>query len=259
MRYLQAILFALLTLTAHAQTDSVRTEYKTEDESISKSEVKRFIRYITRASVEEKTLVKVGIWPMASNTNRSYRPLFNAGANAETSIERKISPALSVYAGINYSLHYAQYERVRFTGPINGLSESYDRQRQFTMTPKIGARYYYAMAKRVRESQAANNFSGNYISFQAERYLVDKQRTSYYDLVTGDSRLGLSSYVNKRPILSVAWGFQRRLGRLGYVDLSAGPSFRPVRQQFAGSNFVRQSSTGRSLSLQINALIGLGW
>lgn len=63
MRCLQTILLALLTLTAQAQSDSVRTEYKTEDESISKSEIKRFIRYITRANVEEKTLVKVGFWP----------------------------------------------------------------------------------------------------------------------------------------------------------------------------------------------------
>lgn len=259
MRYTHIIVALVFAATAQAQTDSVLIEYKTEDESISKSEIKRFIRYITRANVEEKTLIKVGIWPSTSNTTRSYKPLFNAGVNAETSIERKLSPAFSVYAGINYSAHYAQYERVRLSGPINGLSESYDRRREFTVIPKLGARYYYAMVKRVKEGRSANNFSGNYVSFQVERYLVDKQRTSYYDLVTGDSRTGLNTYVNKRPVFSVFWGFQRRLGRLGYVDLSAGPSFRPTREQFAPSSTFKQVTTGKSLSLQINAIIGLGW
>ncbi len=265
MKTLYFISVLLLTVTAQAQTDSVTTTYKTEDASISKNEISRFIRYITRADIEEKTLVKLGFWPGLNSRTTSNKPAFGIGFNAETSIERKLGPALSVYVGTNYSFSYASYERVIVTGPVYGSNgsktvEGTDNQRDFAVIGKAGVRYYYGMAKRVRAGKSANNFSGNYISLQAERFYGDSRRSVYYDIVTGDSRVYLDRYINTRPIFSAFWGFQRRLGRLGYIDLSAGPSFRlsanPPPIPFS---FLKQVPTGKSLSLQINALIGLGW
>ena len=172
-----------------------------------------------------------------------------------------------MYAGINYSLYFARYERVLLRGPLYGPNgainqlEATDGQRDLVMIPKAGVRYYYAMAGRVKRGTSANNFSGNYVSIQAERYITDTSHRSYYNLVTGDPRTGIDSYLNKRPIFSLFWGFQRRLGRLGYIDLSAGPSFRPPKttNPLPSTSYATQIPTGKSLSLQINALIGLGW
>lgn len=265
MKTLYTTLALLLTLTAHAQTDSVRTEYRTEDAAVSKSELQRFIRYITRADVEEKTLIKLGFWPGFNGRTGSNRPAFSVGFNAETSIERKLSPAFSVYVGANYSLSYASYERILSNAPVSPPSgtrpiEATDNQRNFALVGKVGVRYYYAMAGKARRGTSANNFSGNYISFQAERFYSDTHRSVYYDIATGDSRVYLDRYINIRPVFSTFWGFQRRLGRLGYIDLSAGPAFRlPVDPPSFILPFYKQYPTGKSLSLQINALIGLGW
>ena len=89
MKTLYFISVLLLAMTAQAQTDSVRTTYQTEDAAVSRSELQRLIRYITRADVEEKTLVKLGFSPGTSNDANSYKPVFSIGINAETSIERK--------------------------------------------------------------------------------------------------------------------------------------------------------------------------
>ena len=107
----------LFTLTAHAQTDSIRTEYQTEDDKISKSEVKRFIRYITQANVEEKTLVKLGVWPATErNTNYESR-LFRVGANVEVAVEQKISPSLAILAGLDGDWRYSKYRNTRSLYP----------------------------------------------------------------------------------------------------------------------------------------------
>ncbi|MFD2572440.1 hypothetical protein ACFSUS_17505 [Spirosoma soli] len=79
-------------INAEAQTDSVRTEYRTEDEKVSKEEIKRLIRYITRANVEEKTLIKFG-GILTSATFSRIGGKFSAGLNTELTIERKLSPS----------------------------------------------------------------------------------------------------------------------------------------------------------------------
>lgn len=255
------LLFTLLSFGVSAQTtDSIRTELTVEDHAVSASDTKRFLRYITRADIEEKTLIKLGVWPATNNGTGASRPLLGLGLNAETTIEQKLTPAISVYVGANYAYRYVRYERVLFNQPVNGVTNSIDKLREFTLSTKAGVRYYYAMAKKVREGKVANNFSGNYVAIQAERYLTNDVRRRWYDLVTGDSREGSTTGADAQPIISIFWGFQRRLGRLGYVDLSAGPSYRLADQQTIQTNSVfREVPTGRSLSLQINALIGLGW
>ncbi len=54
---------------------------------MTSQEVQRFYRYITRADVQEKTLVKLGIWPASDRGEQSERRALRLGANAELALE----------------------------------------------------------------------------------------------------------------------------------------------------------------------------
>lgn len=245
----------LFALSAQAQTDSVRTEYKTEDEKISSAEIKRFIRYITRANVEEKTLVKVGFWPTSDQNARFTYQKFRIGAVAEVAIERKISPSLSFLAGLGGSCSFITFDNQNSTNKLIAINPSNrfltEKIINYGFDWKLGTRYYYGMAKRIREGKSANNFSGNYITAQVTGPVVSYQKNQIYD------RLEEIEFTNKGILNSrntqvtrilLAYGVQRRLGRLAYLDVNAGPELRYSIQQ-----------PRRSFTFQLNALIGIGW
>ena len=256
MRYLQTILFALLTLTAQAQTDSVRTEYKTEDESISKSEVKRFIRYVTRANVEEKTLIKVGIWPATINNNiTATNRRLQFGLNADFAVEQKLTPSFSMHVGLATNWQYTEFESpgiLNLYAPmIPTRGDVYTtRVSQSDVRWKLGLRYYHSMAKRIRTGRSANNFSGNYIAIQALQPILSQNGYKSYnvidrDVYTESARILFSSRTSLR--LSLQYGIQRRLGKRGYFDVNAGPEIYP--------RSLRQTP---NLSFQVNIFAGLG-
>ena len=256
MRYTHIIVALLLAATANAQTDSVRTEYKTEDESISKSEVKRFIRYITRANVEEKTLLKVGLWPALDRSNSYEDRTLRIGTNVEIAIEQKITPALSVLAGVSGYLSYGMYRAL--SGSIGGISNLTDPRylnrpewiTQAEFSGRIGFRYYHNMGKRIEKGLSANNLSGNYLTAQVAESFSRFNTGRYRNLLTGDRflyRRRDNLLGDPQPRVLIAYGVQRRLGKWGYVDFNAGPEI-----QFTGG-------TGARGSFQLNAIIGIGW
>lgn len=255
MRYLYTSIILLLSMTAQAQSDSVRTEYQTEDASISKNEVKRFIRYITRANVEEKTLIKVGIWPgMGRGVDDQFEALkHRVGMNAEVAIERKLSPSFSFLAGINGYWRYTDYRLPTYDLPT-GLDPSLVRTVvQLTILDvewKGGFRYYHSMASRMRRGMSANNFSGNYVGFTTSQALKQYRKEQLFNWVDGGvvgikRNTGLLG--NSIFRVAMQYGVQRRIGGLGYIDINAGPEL----LYRGGANY--------QLSLQLNAMIGLGW
>ncbi|GAB3500577.1 hypothetical protein GCM10027341_26100 [Spirosoma knui] len=245
---------------AQAQTDSVKTEYKTEDEKISSSEIKRFIRYITRADVEEKTLIKVGIWPASDQNLQFTNQKFRVGFTAEVAIERKITPSFSVFAGADGSLRFITYDY--FQTPTSDPSTRYSaiKTSNFYINWKAGTRYYHGMANRIRKGKSANNFSGNYVTAQVSLPTREYVNSRFYDR-TNQQELRIRRTENtfdiEMPRILVAYGIQRRLGRFGYFDVNAGPELRYA--QDLSAVYAPVSRPKRSVTFQVNALIGFGW
>ena len=253
MRYLHTAIALLLAVTAQAQNDSVRTEYKTEDESISKGEVKRFIRYITRANVEEKTLLKVGVWPASDRGDLSQISKHRTGLNGDITIERKLSPSFSFLAGIDGYWRYVDYRLPNYELP-RGIDPAFVRtvvrSNSLELQWKAGFRYYHGMANRIRRGISANNFSGNYIGFTTSQALSQYRREQLFNWVNGevvDRKRNEDSFDSSLFRVTMQYGVQRRLGRLGYIDINAGPEL-----------FYRGNAKYQ-LSLQLSAIVGLGW
>lgn len=280
MRYLSIVVLLLFTISAQAQTDSLqtRTEYKAEDDEISTAELKRFFRYITRANVEEKTLIKVGIWPAAANqiTTFNVRPFFQFGLSTDLSIERKLTPAFSVLVGFNNYLQFNSSEiLVPSSGPpVVGPTAAYTSRTTTNLTfVKAGIRHYYAMPKRIRTGKSANNFSGNYVGLQLSQPLLFVRRVKTQDQFgqngqtyilrttvdwvrrasSRDNRVVQDSYL---PAISMFWGIQRRLGERGYVDLNLGPEIALGNPAANLSEYIASRQYG--VALQFNASVGFG-
>ncbi|GAB2554136.1 hypothetical protein [Spirosoma aerophilum] len=264
IRQLLSFLFVVCLSISYAfgQSDSVKANPKKPTGTISRSEIQRVIRYITRANIEEKTLIKVGILPnTASFTQES---LSNGGSiDMELSVERKLSPSFSVLFGFDNKFEISQFRSGLFnqSGSLSGQTPQWypDRSVTINSSVKLGVRYYYSMARRIREGKSANNFSGTYITFQARRPVLDFSQVRNREYISGDyqveTRVPPLGTLNT-PSFGLLWGIQQRLGRRGYIDLSAGPEVR-VLDSFRAYNTNNNSRT--QLSFRINAIIGLGW
>ncbi|MBD2754798.1 hypothetical protein [Spirosoma validum] len=245
---------------AQTQTDSVRTEYQTEDEAISRSEIQRVIRYITRANVEEKTLIKIGGLPN-SNPFTQTGGLFTGGLNTDISIERKINPSFSVLFGFDNQVFANYYRREAFSriSPGPGPLWLTDHTLSLSSSAKVAVRYYYSMARRIKEGKSANNFSGTYVAFQVRRPVLSYLKRRQYELVSGDTRTEAEASplgTLNTPSLSIQWGIQQRLGRRGYIDLNVGPELTLFDSNRAYNS---NNSSRTQLTLRVSAIIGLGW
>jgi hypothetical protein len=268
MKTISILLFNFFLISGLSSLYAQQTTYSQEDSTITTGELKRFYRYITRANVEEKTLFKLGFWPNAGDRDFTGRPSFRIGLNADVSVEHKLSPSFSVLAGFDFMLRYNRFNQ--FDVPFDNYGSFIDTDKTFRgfVYAKIGTRFYYGMAKRIREGKSANNFSGNYIGLQFTKALSVRVIQHRYDTRTGES-VGTENYdiggSYDAPLVSAMWGIQRRLGRRGFVDINAGPEVTIPRREKNFYNLGRplfdiyKNTYGPSLSLRVNAVIGLGW
>ena len=260
--YLLLSCYCLVNTLAKAQSDSIRTEYKTEDEQISRSEIQRVIRYITRANIEEKTLIKLGASPNSASFTRTGS-LSTLGFDTELSIERKVTPSFSLLFGFDNQLNVNYYRDNAFSrlSPSPGQYPLWFPDRSFSVSSSLKAeiRYYYGMAKRIREGKSANNFSGTYVSFQARRPVLLYSKTRQRELITGEYRTETQVApvgTLNTPSFALKWGIQQRIGRRGYIDLNAGPEL----LLFDSNKAYNVNNDSRTqLFFRINATVGLGW
>ena len=263
--YLLLSYCCLVTTLVYAQSDSVRTEYKTEDEQISKSEIQRVIRYITRANIEEKTLIKLGGIPSGTPFSQTGNSS-SIGLNTELSVERKVSPSFSILFGFDNQFSVASYKRVSPLYPTSNPEWRTDRSALFNSSAKLATRYYYNMAARIKRGKSANNFSGTYIAFQGRQSVFQYSDNRQYELSSRDIRhyTQQSPFSIRNPIsLALQWGLQQRLGRYGYVDFNAGPEITMNNQisAFDVYNNLRYNTSLSpvQISLRVGVLVGLGW
>ncbi len=231
-----------------------------EDQTISRSEIQRVIRYITRANIEEKTLFKVGVLPNSANFTQDGR--YNTvGFGMELSVERKIHPSFSIMAGFDnqFLANFVRRDAYYMLGAGPNPLWLPKRTLSIATSAKLALRYYYGMAKRMRAGKSANNFSGAYVAVQARRPLLQYLKFEEFEFTTGVSRTQANVTpvgILNTPSVGLQWGTQQRLGRRGYIDLQAGPEL-----TFFDATRAYNLNNGRptTLSFRINAFIGLGW
>jgi len=223
-----------------AQSDSVRVDYSVENADTARRTLRETFRYLTRATVEKKTLLKTGLTapvPLYAGYNGLYY-----GAGIELGVERKLSPSFSVQ-GLLMNRYY------RYGSTYQAYS--------YTLEMPVSIRYYYSAKRRIRNGRSANNFSNNYFGLQAETILygygnfVKSSMTSGNYTVTEYERI-----VTTNPAflaaLSLQWGIQRRLGKRGYFDVNLTIPVHPFLTQSRFPNFIR-------LPVSVNFRLGLGW
>lgn len=116
----------------------------------------------------------------------------------------------------------------------------------------------------MKTGKSANNFSGNYVGLQAAAIIAVRSVTHFYNSKTGQTLPSdvLTIIPYDGPLISVMWGVQRRLGRRGFVDINAGPEItippKKGPEYYFGAPFYKNGKQP-SLSLRVNAVIGLGW
>lgn len=269
-RYLLPLL-VLLTAPALAQTDSLRVSYSTEPPDSSESRWREPYRYLTRANVEEKTLVKLGFGP---NVGTAGGLGFFMTLNSEAVVEHKLRPAWSVLGGFNFGVGYQK------NSPSSGFpTDKPNYGLAANLVARVGFRNYYAIGQRMRNRKSADNFSNNY--WGAELWVPVLVQGSYRSILlntrpgpgTGQPLPQIErqvTYWGGRVQPQVYWGIQRRLGRRGYLDFNVsvryGPSvFRRYVAQPQSFDAWRSLPNGRpvfsegNFSIHPTLRIGLGW
>lgn len=181
--------------TSYAQEDTVRVSYSEEPATTSNFSLKEKYRYFTRATLEEKSMFKVGI----SRLNIGWAGNFGfiLGLEHIIAFERKIGVPFSVMG---------QYRN------LNGFNYNSPKE----MGIDVGVRYYYALPARIKKGKSANNFSANYFSLQSDNTLSWGERVTNLNPIQFE--YGNTSVYS----LSLLYGLQRRLGKYGYVDVNVG-------------------------------------
>ncbi|WP_420151383.1 hypothetical protein [Spirosoma sp.] len=221
LRILTGILFlTALRCSIFAQSvDSTRLVYSQEVDSLSTTPQSRsakvFYRRFIRAQIEEKTLIKVGILPTSIWSGPDQLPRW--GLKSEVAIERKLTPAFSVLL--------AGRTRYQHLGPS---------QQNAVLTGVLAGRWYYNMPKRIRQQKSANNISDQYLTLEINQQIW--RSTPNSGLIPTSPKPG--------PLVRLAFGTQRRLGRFSYLDASIGPDYSRARP--------------RPLDLTIAFMVGLG-
>ncbi len=197
--YTATIIFIILASTncpLLAQSDTLKKEYAIESKSASDFTFREKYQYFTRANIEEKTLIKVGISfnePGWASNPRGLRGNFTN----TLAIEQKLLPAVSVLAAVDSRWAHRGLLGTGYSVDLIG-----------------GVRWYYSINKRMKEGKSANNFSNFYLSLQSNNYLYNTLETS-----------------GQRNSVSLLFGKQARLGKFGYFDASIGPGIQTGRLQ----------------------------
>jgi len=175
---------------ASSQTDSLIYSEETQQDSI--------VQYLTPLEYafmmheETKWMVKVNLVIV-----NLYTPL-----NLNAFYERKISRAFTLSGGIS------------FVGIFSNISVD----SKFQLSTILEPRWYYNMAKRVKEGKGKFNMSGNYFAL-GTAYTFDFETLD--DFESGEIIKTNTDFIS----LYAKWGMQRRFLKKAYIDFGVKASF----------------------------------
>lgn len=224
------LLFVIPTLggisSAFAQgsADSIRITHTQEAGTLEKQ---RFIdRYDYVFMTKEPTK-----WMLKGYTNTSnlfisnhflFNQIFKIFLDWRIGAEYKITPSFSI--GINL----AHNKEAPFGG--NQLNYSIffpDRSPiQNTWVGSTQLRWYYDMARRIKEGKSSNNFSGNYIALHYEK-AWHNEAFEINGFTKWSSQPGYTDYFSRYydSQISLQYGVQRRFFRHGLIDFTTSLNY----------------------------------
>jgi hypothetical protein len=171
-----------------------------------------------------------------SSTNDLNNNIFTWGRAA---IEHKLTPSFSVQiAGVFSSNPYLPV----YNPGISAFGGSFISTSGLSFTGAAEVRWYYNMAKRIKEGKANNNFSGNYLSIQYEYQLPNRslQINSNNPLYTQNNQyITTYLYSTMRSRQQISYGVQRRFLSYGLIDFKINLNFQTrniIQQQIQFPN-----------------------
>lgn len=129
------------------------------------------------------------------------------------SYERKISPAFSLQAGAGFGIQTGSDFNKVDTFSVIGTDTffAYPSYSYWSLHYSLEAKWYYNMARRIREGRSADNMTGNYFALE----------TSYAN-VRNQLKGEASGFGYDQALVALRYGLQRRLFRYGFVNISYG-------------------------------------
>ena len=191
------LMIILLSGIASAQQEDIKMESSEETvDTLSFSKDLRLYNKIIRAEVEELKIFKIDLFSPSSLVLNKF--LFETVDSTyisvkffEVSYEQKILAQLSWTTGVSVDANV-----------IKGFKIS-------NATIYGGFRYYYNLKRRIIKGKSANNFSANYFANSLAFRAVPQQWPG-------------TDHKENYTYMSLAYGIQRRIGRLGYMDFIFG-------------------------------------
>ncbi|MBX2890266.1 MAG: hypothetical protein KF734_05015 [Saprospiraceae bacterium] len=137
----------------------------------------------------------------------------NSDLTSAASVEHKLSSSFSMQFGLGLGLinRYDTFPLILpppFPDDLPAVPRSL---RVFAYQLNLQPRWYYQMGKGVREGRSANNFSGNYLGLQLAY-------THYGSNLSGEE----TRLASDQLTMALRWGWQRRLFRRGFSEVSFG-------------------------------------
>jgi hypothetical protein len=136
----------------------------------------------------------------------------------DISYERKIAPKWSLNINSITNLQSFNF------GSTNALNWAFNEPLQninFSQSLSFQLRYYYNLDKRTRQGKTTR-FSGNYFGLEQSNSYNHYNFNGLYPFLFSDSFSGNGFSTS----LNLVYGIQRKIGKAGYIDASAGLGIR---------------------------------
>lgn len=197
-----AIFCNAILLAGHVYTQNPDTVFLNIDQETGVLEKQRFIEPYD----EIFRTMEPARWALKADF------LYGAGNGKAAALiagEYKFSPAFSMQLGYGIS-GVTRYDTLSPSAP-NPFSRFYETTNLLGHLFSVQPRWYYQMAKRVREGRSANNISGDYLGAEFVYNI-------YGAGVSGEK----ARFTSNETTLALRWGLQRRLFRSCFADVSFG-------------------------------------
>lgn len=130
--------------------------------------------------------------------------------------------------GTNYSMEYeATYSQFLYSINNNLPKSYYDAQHFIVLSANI--KYYHNFHNRIKKGKNTNGFSGNYFLIGANiRAILDKPANWYPHLQYDENTIftfGKMEIPDNMVFLSLGYGIQRKIGKIGYWATEAKIGF----------------------------------
>ena len=199
-----ALLMGFTAITAYSQTDSVKIEYSQEKLIKANKLDEAICDILTKREKRDKDIWKFNLLgTFFGGFNISYERKiarkWSLNAHSVTNFDGSVGKTFRTFSIFDQFFYnpYSSYRNNRFEQKLS-----------------FELRCYYSIDKRERLGKKTG-FSGNYFGLS----LMNTYNNAYYN----DTYFGYGRQYNTfQNSLNLIYGIQRRIGRVGYIDASAG-------------------------------------